>query len=116
MRADTIDVFGNGNRVSKHVCIDSLQHIAFAPVRMRKANQPRVVDMSAAETFGGVEVSRQLEVLQDVGEIGFAHQVAVTGVPVCQAPRVKSGKSFELPRSAFDASLSGVTADHAAAS
>ncbi len=114
--ADAIDVLGDVNRVRKYVAVDSLQHVAFAPVAMRETDEPRVVDVTAAIHGRGIEMTRQFEVLQDVREIVLGHYVTVTGCAVCQAPRVKSGKSFELPRSAFDASLSGVTADQAAAS
>lgn len=118
MRGDAIDVLHYRGGIAKDITVDALQNVALPAVCMINAHKDCVIDMTAAETIDRVNVTGQLEALQDVSEVRRQIWRSVTaraGV-VAQAPRVKSGKSRALPRSWFDASLSGVTADHAAAS
>ena len=95
-----------------------MQDVSLARVEVIDPHEPGVIYVPAAVRLGTIEVSGQFEVLQNAREIWFrgCNQAMLISSAVRQAPRVKSGKSFEFPRSAFDASLNGVTADHAAAS
>jgi len=86
--------------------------------RLANPNLVGFVDVAVSETVCRHKSAGQIEVLEDVNEIRRQVQYSETssaGV-VSHAPRVKSGKSRELPRSEFEASLSGITADQAAAS
>ena len=118
MRRNALDVLHDRDGIGKYVPVDTLQDVALPAIGMVNAYEVRVIDVTAAEAIHRIHVAGQFEALQDVGEVSCQtlRPVTVRAGAVAQAPRVKSGKSRELPRSLFDASLRGVTADQAAAS
>lgn len=112
------NIVHDSDGIQKHVLIDSLQHVARLSLRVPDRYQESGVNVSATEMAGRQNLARQFEVTQNAWEVvrQALSSATIKGEVFCQSPRVKSGKSRALPRSLFDASLSGVTADQAAAS